>query len=116
MKYGHATEVGCATLFAAAVAGSPFDVRATRAPEGAEAELQAKADQLAVKKAEFAAKKEAFAIARQERQLKREELEMELVPAAAGLFLGMALVLRRERPGSAPGARSRPESLDPRGT
>jgi len=45
-----------------------------------------------------------------------EELEMELVPAAAGLFLGMALVLRRERPGSAPGARSRPESLDPRGT
>ena len=54
---------------------------ATRAPEGAEAELQAKADQLAVKKAEFAAKKEAFAIARRERQLKREELEMELAEA-----------------------------------
>ena len=54
---------------------------ATRAPEGAEAELQAKADQLAVKQAEFAAKKEAFAIARRERQLKREELEMELAEA-----------------------------------
>ena len=54
---------------------------ATRAPEGAEAELQAKADQLAVKEAEFAAKKEALAIARRERQLKRDELEMELAEA-----------------------------------
>ena len=63
---------------------------ATRAPEGAEAELQAKADQLAVKQAEFAAKKEALAIARRERQLKREELEMELAEAKMELEMELA--------------------------